>query len=82
MKVVVYTRLWTARRSSVDGCEVPVPKDNEVLIKLHALSATPPAERHRGGTAVFRGAITARITNSAAGWRVIRLRPRGPAAAA
>jgi NADPH:quinone reductase-like Zn-dependent oxidoreductase len=38
MKVVVYTRIWDPRRSSVDGCEMPVPMDNEVLIKVHAVS--------------------------------------------
>jgi NADPH:quinone reductase-like Zn-dependent oxidoreductase len=38
MKAVVCTRIWTARRSSVDGREMPVPKDNEVLIKVYAVS--------------------------------------------
>ena len=37
MKVIVYTRIWTARRSWVDRCEMPVAKDNQVLIKLHAV---------------------------------------------
>ena len=38
MKVVVYTRIWAPRRSSVDGCEMPVPKNNEVLLTVHAVS--------------------------------------------
>ena len=37
MKAVVYTRIWTARRSSVDGREMRVPKDNQVLIEVYAV---------------------------------------------
>ena len=38
LNVGVYTPISTARRSSVGGYEMPVPKDNEALIKVHAAS--------------------------------------------
>ena len=83
MTFVVGTRVWTARHSSVDGCEIPVPKDYEVLTKVQAVS--PPRLRLggiAGQAAVFRVGDDHRITNWAAGWRATRSRSRGPAAAA
>jgi hypothetical protein len=67
---------------SVDGREMPVSKDNEVLIKVHAVSRNACDSEALRQTAVFRVGDHHRITNLAADWQVIRPRWRGLAAAA
>jgi len=62
---------------------MPVPEDNEALIKVYAVSRKRLRLRGIAGqTAVFQVGDDHGITNSAAGWRVPRWRWRGPAAAA
>jgi hypothetical protein len=38
MNVVVYTRIWTPDVLRLADVRCPLPKDNEALIKVHAVS--------------------------------------------
>ena len=58
MKAVVYTKYGPPDVLDQAEVEKPVPKDNEILIKVHASSVSPMDFRFRQGTTIIARFMT------------------------
>ena len=58
MKAIVYNRYGAPDVLELRDVEVPVPKDNEVRIKVHASTVTPMDYRFRAGTTLIARLMT------------------------
>ena len=58
MKAIVYSRYGAPDVLELRDVEVPIPKDNEVRIKVHASTVTPMDYRFRAGTTFIARLMT------------------------
>ena len=70
MKAVVYTKYGPPDVLELKDVEKPVPKDNEVLIKVHASTVTPMDFRFRQGTTLIARLMSG-ITGPRVGNRIL-----------